>query len=83
MHLSMERPLLAHSVVRRHCTKSVAIRVKRKTGHVGSDARIWEIDTGVFFRRLGKTWTRQAGTPKLNTGQRFVRPHFAVRKFLL
>ena len=24
------------------------------TGHVGSDGRIWEIDTGTFFRRLGK-----------------------------
>jgi WD40 repeat protein len=24
------------------------------TGHIGSDGRIWEIDTGTFFRRLGK-----------------------------
>jgi WD40 repeat protein len=24
------------------------------TGHMGSDGRIWEIDTGTFFRRLGK-----------------------------
>jgi len=24
------------------------------TGHMGSDARIWEIETGKFFRRLGK-----------------------------
>jgi WD40 repeat protein len=24
------------------------------TGHMGSDGRIWEIGTGVFFRRLGK-----------------------------
>lgn len=24
------------------------------TGHFGSDGRIWEIDTGAFFRRLGK-----------------------------
>lgn len=24
------------------------------TGHIGSDARIWEIETGRFFRRLGK-----------------------------
>ena len=24
------------------------------TGHMGSDGRIWEVDTGVFFRRLGK-----------------------------
>ena len=24
------------------------------TSHIGSDARIWEIDTGTFFRRLGK-----------------------------
>lgn len=24
------------------------------TGHMGSDGRIWEIDSGTFFRRLGK-----------------------------
>lgn len=24
------------------------------TGHIGSDGRIWEIETGSFFRRLGK-----------------------------
>ena len=24
------------------------------SGHVGSDGRIWEVDTGEFFRRLGK-----------------------------
>lgn len=24
------------------------------TGHLGSDGRIWEIETGTFFRRLGK-----------------------------
>lgn len=24
------------------------------TGHMGSDGRVWEIDTGKFFRRLGK-----------------------------
>lgn len=24
------------------------------TGHIGSDGRIWDIDTGTFFRRLGK-----------------------------
>ena len=24
------------------------------TGHIGSDARIWEIATGTFYRRLGK-----------------------------
>jgi WD40 repeat protein len=24
------------------------------TGHMGSDGRVWEIDTGTFFRRLGK-----------------------------
>jgi WD40 repeat protein len=24
------------------------------TGHIGSDARIWEVETGTFYRRLGK-----------------------------
>ncbi|WP_296570911.1 WD40 repeat domain-containing protein [Phreatobacter sp.] len=24
------------------------------TSHIGSDARIWEVDTGIFFRRLGR-----------------------------
>jgi len=36
---------------------SVAVSPDSKylvTGHIGSDGRIWEIETGKFFRRLGK-----------------------------
>ena len=40
------------------------------TGHIGSDGRIWEIDTGTFFRRLGEE-RRPA---------KLIRPSFALAR---